>query len=176
MKRLIAALFLIAAPTAMQAQVACTGSPCTAPAVNTSLTVKSAVSFTVNGAVDFGSVVGGTTAQVDAQGTSSSLGASGGVILNANQAVTVKATFSSLTSGSTSLPVTLPSCGWSTVGSTSTTNTTIFSCSAGYVSPAAGTGASGIYVWLGGEVATTASTPAGNYAGTATVTGTYTAY
>jgi hypothetical protein len=176
MKRFIAALFLFAAPAVVQAQTVCTGSPCTAPAVNTSLTVKSAVSFTVNGAVDFGSVVGGTTAQVDAQGTSSSLGASGGVILNANQAVTVKATFSSLTSGATSLPVSSPSCGWSTLGATSTTNTTIFVCSTGYTSPATGTGAGGIYVWLGGQVATTASTPAGSYAGTATVTGTYTAY
>ena len=176
MKRFIAALFLLAAPVALRAQTACTGSPCTAPAVNTSLTVKSAVSFTVNGAIDFGSVVGGTTAQVDAQGASTSLGASGGVILNANQAVTVKATFSGLTSGTTTLPVTLPSCGWSTLGTTSTTNTTLFACGTGYTSPATGTGAGGIYVWLGGEVATTASTPAGSYAGTATVTGTYTAY
>jgi hypothetical protein len=176
MKRFIAALFLVAAPTAMQAQTACTASPCTSPAVNTSLTVKSAVSFTVNGAVDFGSVVGGTTAQVDAQGTSSSLGASGGVILNANQAVTVKAAFTALTSAGNTLAVTLPSCGWSTTSATSTTNTTLFSCATGYTSPATGTGSGGIYVWLGGEIATTASTPAGSYAGTATVTGTYTAY
>jgi hypothetical protein len=74
------------------------------------------------------------------------------------------------------LTVSSPSCGYSTTSATSTTNTTLFTCSSGYTSAAAGTGAGGLYVWLGGSVATLASTPAGNYAGTATVTGVYTSY
>ena len=176
MKRLFVALCLLAAPAALRAQT-CTASPCAANPIATSLVVRSAVSFSVGGALDFGIVAGGTTASVDAQGTASAGGAAGAVILNANQAVTVTAAFSPLTSaGMPNLTVSSPSCGYSTTSSTSTTNTTFFTCASGYTSPAAGTGAGGLYVWLGGSVATLASTPAGNYAGTATVTGVYTSY
>jgi hypothetical protein len=176
MKRLLVALCLLAAPAALRAQ-ACTGTPCTADPITTSLVVRSAVTFSVGGALDFGSVASGATASVDAQGTASDFGVAGAVVLTANQAVTVTALFSNLTSaGMPNLAVTSPSCGWSTTSGTSTTNTTIFSCGTGYTSPVTGTGASGIYVWLGGSVVTLASTPAGNYSGTATVTGTYTSY
>lgn len=174
MKRFIVALCLLAAPAALRAQ-ACSASPCAATPVVTSLVVKSSVTFSPNGAVDFGVVTGGSTASVDAQGTG--LGAAAGVILNANQAVTVTAAFAPLTSaGMPNLTVSSPSCGWSTASSTSTVNTTLFTCNTGYTSPATGTGAGGLYIWLGGSVNTLASTPAGNYTGSATVTGTYTAY
>ena len=87
------------------------------------------------------------------------------------------AAFAPLTSaGMPNLAVSSPSCGWSTTSSTSTVNTTFFTCGTGYTSPATGTGAGGLYIWLGGSVNTLASTPAGNYTGSATVTGTYTAY
>jgi len=176
MKRLLAGLFLLAAPAALHAQ-ACAASPCSATPITTSLVVRSAVSFSVGGGLDFGSVIGGSTASVDAQGASTSGGAAGAVILNANQAVAVTAAFSALTSaGMPNLSVTSPSCGWSTATSTSVANTTLFTCGTGYASPATGTGAGGVYVWLGGAVATTTSTPAGTYAGTATVTGVYTSY
>jgi hypothetical protein len=175
MKRLFVALCLLAAPAALRAQ-ACSASPCTAN-ITTALKVSSAVSFSNVGDLDFGVVAGGSTASVDAQGTSTSSGVAGALLLNANQAVAVTATFSQLTSaGMPNLSVTNPSCGSSTASSTSTTNTTLFACATGYTSPAVGTGAGGIYLWLGGDVATLASTPAGNYAGTATVTGIYTAY
>jgi hypothetical protein len=176
MKRFIVALCLLAAPAALRAQ-SCPSSPCTANPITTALVVQSAVSFSVGGGLDFGIVAGGTTASVDAQGTASSGGVAGAVILNANQAVSVTAAFSPLTSaGMPNLAITLPSCGWSTTSATSTTNTTLFTCATGYASPAVGTGVGGIYVWLGGSVATLSSTPAGNYAGTATVTGVYTSY
>lgn len=177
MKRLFVALCLLAAPAALRAQT-CAASPCDANPITTSLVVRSAVTFSVGGGLDFGVVAGGTTAAVDAQGTATAGGgAAGAVILNANQAVTVTASFSPLTSaGMPNLTVSSPSCGWSTTSATSVTNTTLFTCGTGYTSPAAGTGAGGLYVWLGGSVATLASTPAGNYAGTATVRGTYTAY
>jgi hypothetical protein len=176
MKRIFVALCLLAAPAALRAQT-CAASPCSATPITTALVVRSAVSFSVGGSVDFGIVAGGTNATVDAQGTATAGGVAGAVILNANQAVAVTAAFSALTSaGMPNLAVSAPSCGWSTTTSTSTTNTTLFTCGTGYTSPATGTGAGGIYVWLGGTVATLASTPAGNYAGTATVTGTYTSY
>ena len=176
MKRLFVALCLLAAPAALRAQT-CAASPCSANPITTSLVVRSSVTFSVGGALDFGIVAGGTTASVDAQGTANAGGVAGAVVLNANQAVTVRATFSNLVAaGMPNLAVTNPSCGWSTTSGTSTTDTTIFACATGYTSPAVGTGVGGIYVWLGGDVATLASTPAGNYAGTATVTGTYTAY
>ena len=176
MKRLIAGLFLLAAPATLRAQ-ACAGSPCSATPITTALVVQSAVSFSVGGGLDFGAVAGGTTASVDAQGTSSSFGAAGAVVLNANQTVAVTAVFSVLTSaGFPNLSVSAPSCGWSTATTTSVANTTLFACGTGYSSPATGTGAGGLYVWLGGSVATLTSTPAGNYAGTATVTGVYTSY
>src|SRR5258705_266587 len=113
---------------------------------------------------------------VDAQGTGTG-GAAGAIVLNANQAVAISASFSPLTSaGMPNLAIT-PSCGWSTTNSTSIANTTLFACSGGaYTSPAMGTGAGGVYVWLGGSVATTTATPAGDYAGTATITGVYTSY
>jgi hypothetical protein len=175
MKRLLVALLLLAAPAALRAQ-ACTASPCVADPITTSLVVRSAVTFSVGGGLDLGMVVGGSTASVDAQGTASGGGVAGAVVLNANQAVTVTAAFSDLiAAGMPNLPIT-PSCGWSTTSGTSTTNTTLFTCATGYTSPAVGTGAGGIYVWLGGSVATLTSTPAGNYAGTATVTGIYTSY
>ena len=176
MKRLFVALCLLAAPAALRAQT-CTASPCAADPITTSLVVRSAVTFAVGGGLDFGIVAGGSTASVDAQGTASAGGVAGAVVLNANQAVTVTAAFSALTSaGMPNLSVTSPSCGHSTTSGTSTTNTTLFTCGTGYTSPATGTGAGGIYIWLGGSVATLASTPAGNYAGTATVTGVYTSY
>jgi hypothetical protein len=176
MKRFFVALCLLAAPAALRAQ-ACAASPCAADPITTSLIVRSAVTFSVGGGLDFGIVAGGTTASVDAQGTASDGGVAGAVVLNANQAVTVTAAFSDLTSaGMPNLVVSSPSCGWSTTSGTSVANTTLFTCGTGYASPATGTGAGGIYVWLGGSVATLASTPAGNYAGTATVTGTYTSY
>lgn len=174
MKRFIVALCLLAAPAALRAQT-CTVSPCSSNPVVTNLTVKSAVSFTANGAVDFGSITPGGTATITAQ-NAGGLGSAAGVILNANQAVTVTATFTALTSGTNSLSVTNPSCGYSTTSTTNTTNTTLFGCAVGYTSPAIGTGAGGLYIWLGGDIATTASTPAGNYAGSATVKGVYTAY
>lgn len=174
MKRIIVGLLLLAAPAAMQAQT-CTASPCNATDVTTSLTIQSSVAFSAGSNLDFGSVAGGSTASVDAQGTTTSTGSAGSVILNANQAVTVTATFAALTAtGFPNLTVSNPSCGYSSAATTSTTNTTIFTCSTGYTSPATGT--SGLRVWIGGDVVTLASTPAGNYAGTATVTGTYTAY
>lgn len=174
MKRIIVGLLFLAAPAAMQAQT-CTASPCNATDVVTKLKIKSSVAFSAGADLDFGSVAGGSTASVDAQGVTSSTGAAGSVILNANQAVTVTAAFAQLTSaGMPNLSVTSPSCGYSSTATTSTTNTTLFNCSTGYASSA--TGVSGLRVWLGGQVVTTASTPAGNYAGTATVTGTYTAY
>ena len=174
MKRLIVGLVLLAAPATMRAQT-CTASPCTAANVITSLKIKSSVAFSAGSNLDFGSVAGGTTASVDAQGTTTSTGTAGAVILNANQAVTVTASFAQLTAaGFPNLTVSNPSCGYSSAATTSTTNTTLFICSTGYASPATGTTA--LRVWLGGEVVTAASTPAGNYAGTATVTGTYTAY
>lgn len=176
MKRLFLALAFVAAPAAMQAQT-CTASPCNATPITTAVTVKSAVSFGVGGNLNFGVVAGGTTAAVDAQGTSATGGTPGSVILSANQAVTVTAAFAPLTSaGLPNLTVSAPSCGYSTTATTSTVNTTLFTCGTGYTSPATGTGATGIYVWMGGSVATTASTPAGTYAGTATATGTYTVY
>jgi hypothetical protein len=175
MKRLFVALCLLAAPAALRAQ-ACAASPCNATPVATSLVVKSSVTFSANGAVDFGFVASGGTALVDPQGVLG-LGSPAGVILNSNQAVTVTASFSALTSaGMPNLTVSSPTCGRSTVGTTSATNTTLFTCATGYTSPATGTGASGLYIWLGGTVATLGSTPAGNYSGSATVTGTYTAY
>ncbi len=176
MKRIFVALCLLAAPAALRAQT-CTASPCSATPVATSLKVTSAVSFSNYGALDFGVVAGGTSAAVDAQGASTTGGVAGAVILNANQAVSVTAVFSDLTSaGMPNLAVSSPSCGWSTASSTSATNTTLFDCGTGYTSAVTGTGAGGLYLWLGGSVATTASTPAGNYAGTATVTGVYTSY
>ncbi|HUQ46456.1 MAG TPA: hypothetical protein VM033_07385 [Gemmatimonadaceae bacterium] len=176
MKRYIIALCLLTAPAALRAQT-CAASPCSATPVATAARVRSAVSFGVGGGLDFGVVAGGTTAAVDAQGTSATGGVAGAVVLTANQRVTVTAVFSDLTSaGMPNLPVSSPSCGWSTATSTSVANTTIFTCGTGYASPGAGTGASGIYVWLGGSVATTTTTPAGNYAGTATVTGVYVSY
>jgi hypothetical protein len=176
MKRFIVALCLFAAPAALHAQ-SCASSPCAANPITTALVVRSAVTFSVGGGLDFGMVAGGTTASVDAQGVASAGGVAGAVILNANQAVTVTAAFSPLTSaGMPNLAVTSPSCGYSTTSATSTVNTTLFTCGTGYTSPAAGTGAGGLYVWLGGSVATLSSTPAGNYAGTATVTGVYTSY
>jgi hypothetical protein len=175
MKRLLVALCLLAAPAALRAQT-CAASPCTSDPITTSLTVRSAVTFGVVGGLDLGAVAGGSTASVTAQGVASSGGVAGAISLNANQAVAVTATFSALTSaGMPNLAIT-PSCGWSTTSGTSTTDTTIFTCGTGYTSPATGTGAGGIYLWLGGSVATLASSPAGNYAGTATVTGIYTSY
>jgi len=174
MKRFLVALCLLAAPAALHAQ-ACTGSPCSSTAVVTNLVVKSAVTFTANGAVDFGSVTPGSTATITAQNTGG-FGSAAGVILNANQAVTVTATFTTLTDGTNFLSVTNPSCGWSTSSTSNTTNTTLFGCAAGYLTPAAGTGAGGLYIWLGGDIATTASTQAGSYTGSATVKGVYTAY
>ena len=176
MKRLLVGLLLLAAPATLRAQT-CAASPCSANPITTALLVRSAVTFSVGGGLDFGSVAGGSTASVTAQGVASSGGVAGAVILNANQAVAVTAAFSPLTSvGMPNLAVTSPSCGWSTTSSTSAVNTTLFTCGTGYSSPATGTGAGGIYVWLGGSVATLTSTPAGNYAGTATVTGVYTSY
>jgi hypothetical protein len=175
MKRIIVALCLLAAPAALRAQT-CAASPCSATPIATALVVRSAVSFSVFGDMDLGAVAGGTTASVDAQGTANAGGVAGAIILNANQAVAVTASFSTLASaGMPSLAIT-PSCGYSTAGSTSVANTTLFTCSTGHTSAATGTGAGGLYVWLGGAVATTASTPAGSYAGTATVTGVYTSY
>jgi hypothetical protein len=173
MKRILVALCLLAAPAALHAQ-ACAASPCSATPVVTNLTVKSAVSFTANGLLDFGSITPGSTASQTADGVG--VGAAAGVILNANQAVTVTATFTPLTLGAASLPVSNPTCGYSTLSTTNTTNTTLFGCAAGHTSPATGTGATGLYIWLGGEVATTASTQAGNYVGSATIKGVYTAY
>ncbi len=175
MKRLLAALCLLAAPAAASAQ-ACASSPCTSNPITTALTVRSAVSFSTYSGLDLGSVAGGGTAAVDAQGTGTG-GAAGAIVLNANQAVAISASFSPLTSaGMPNLAIT-PSCGWSTTNSTSIANTTLFACSGGaYTSPATGTGAGGVYVWLGGSVATTTATPAGDYAGTATITGVYTSY
>lgn len=176
MKRIIVGLLLAAAPSAMQAQT-CSASPCNATNVATSLTIQSSVAFSTGSSLDFGSVAGGTTASVTAQGAVNAGGAAGSVILTANQAVSVTAAFSAMSAPSVpNLPVTSPSCGYSTTTTTSVTNTTLFTCATGYTTPATGTGAGGLYVWLGGQVATTASTPAGNYTGTATVTGTYTAY
>ena len=173
MKRIIVALCLLAAPAALRAQ-ACSASPCSATPVVTNLTVKSAVSFAPNGLLDFGSVTPGGTASQTADGVGS--GAAAGVILNANQAVTVTATFAPLMLGTASLSVSNATCGYSTASSTSTTNTTLFDCVTGYTSPAAGTGVGGLYIWLGGDIATTASTQAGNYVGSATIKGVYTAY
>lgn len=176
MKRFIIALCLLTAPAALEAQ-ACAASPCAATPVGTAVRIRSAVSFGVGGGLDFGIVAGGTTAAVDAQGTSATGGVAGAVVLTANQRVTVTAVFSDLTAtGMPNLPVSSPSCGHSTTSSTSVTNTTLFTCGTGYASPGPGTGVSGIYVWLGGSVATTTTTPAGNYAGTATVTGVYVSY
>ena len=175
MKRLFVALCLLAAPAAVRAQ-SCAASPCNATPVATSLVVRSSVTFSPNGSVDFGFVASGGSAVVDPQGVVG-LGSPAGVILNANQAVSVQASFAPLTSaGMPNLTVSSPTCGWSTTSTTSAANTTLFTCSTGYTSPAAGTGAGGLYVWLGGTINTLASTPAGNYAGTATVVGTYTAY
>jgi hypothetical protein len=175
MKRLFVALCLLVAPAALRAQ-ACAASPCNATPVATWLVVKSSVTFAPNGAVDFGFVASGGSAVADPQGVTG-LGSPAGVILSSNQAVTVKATFSPLSAtGFPDLTVSSPTCGWSTVGTTSVANTTLFTCSTGYTSPAAGTGAGGLYVWLGGTVNTLGSTPAGNYSGSATVVGTYTAY
>jgi hypothetical protein len=175
MKRFFVALCLLAAPAALRAQ-ACAASPCNATPVATSLVVKSSVTFSPNGAVDFGFVASGGSAVVDPQGVLG-LGSPAGVILNSNQAVTVVASFSPLTSaGMPNLTVSSPSCGWSTTSTTSAVNTTTFVCSTGYTSPATGTGAGGLYVWLGGTVNTLGSTPAGNYSGSATVTGTYVSY
>ena len=176
MKRLIIGLLLLAAPAALRAQT-CSASPCTANPITTALVVRSAVSFSVGGGLDFGAVAGGSTASVDAQGVASAGGVAGAVVLKANQAVAVTASFSPLASaGMPNLAVTSPSCGWSTTSGTSVANTTLFTCGTGYTSPAIGTGVGGVYVWLGGSVATLTSTPAGNYAGTATVTGVYTSY
>jgi hypothetical protein len=174
MKRLIVALCLFAAPAALRAQT-CAASPCSATPVVTNLKVKSAVTFTANGLVDFGSIAPGGTASITADGVGT--GTAAGVIMNANQAVTVTATFAALTSaGMPNLSVTNPTCGYSILATTNTTNTTLFDCTTGHLSPATGTGATGLYIWLGGEIATTAATPAGNYAGSATIRGVYTAY
>lgn len=176
MKRLFVALCLLSTPAALRAQ-ACASSPCSATPIATALVVRSAVSFSTFGSLDFGTIAGGSTASVNAQGVASSGGVAGAVILNANQAVSVTAAFSALTSaGMPNLAVSSPSCGYSTASSTSAVNTTFFTCGTGYTSAAVGTGASGLYIWMGGSVATLASTPAGNYAGTATVTGVYTSY
>jgi hypothetical protein len=177
MKRLLLVIALLAAPAVVRAQ-ACTGSGTGCQAqVNTTLRVTSAVSLTPGSNLDFGIVAGGTTADVDAQGATSSSGTPGSVILVANQAVGITASFSALTSaGMPNLSVTSPSCGVST--SSTASAATLYPCSGAgsYSSPAVGTSASGLHVFLGGAVATTASTPAGNYSGTATVTGTYTVY
>ena len=176
MKRLLVALFLLSVPAALRAQT-CTGSPCAANPIATALRVRSAVTFSPFGSIDFGTVSGGSTASVDAFGTSTSGGVAGAVNLVANQRVTVTASFSQLTSaGMPNLVVSNPSCGRSTLSSTNATNTTGFACSTGYATPGFGTGAAGIYVWLGGDVVTTATTGAGDYVGTATVTGVYVAY
>jgi hypothetical protein len=178
MKRLLVALALLAAPSVVRAQ-ACTGSGAGCQAqINTTLRVTSAVSLSAGSNLDFGIVAGGTAGAVDAQGTSASGGTPGSVVLVANQAVGISASFSSLAAaGLPSLTVASTSCGVS-ASSTPSASTTVYACSGAgsYTSPVTGTGAGGLYVWLGGSVSTTASTPAGNYAGTATVTGTYTVY
>ena len=95
MKRLLVALLLLSAPAALRAQ-ACTGSPCAANPIATALRVRSAVSFSAFGSIDFGTVSVGSTASVDAFGTSASGGVAGAVNLVANQRVTVTASFSQL--------------------------------------------------------------------------------
>ncbi|MDB4887297.1 MAG: hypothetical protein JWN79_2735 [Gemmatimonadetes bacterium] len=174
MKRIIFGLALLLTPALASAQ-ACTASPCVATNIATSVTVKSAVTFGVGSDLDFGVVVPASAAGVTAQGVSTTSGSAGSVTLVANQSVSVTADFSDLTGpGAATLAVASTSCGVSTTSTTSITVTTLFPCATPKLID--GTAAATTHIWLGGSVTTLATTPAGNYAGTATVTGTYTAY
>jgi spore coat protein U-like protein len=175
MKRIIFGLALLLTPALASAQV-CTTSPCAATNITTSLTVKSAVSFGAGTNLDFGVAVPGSASGVTAQGESATSGVAGSVLLVANQSVSVTAAFSDLTGpGAATLEVASTSCGLSTTSATSKDDTALFTCgTAKSIGTTAGT--AGTYIWLGGSVSTATTTPAGTYAGTATVTGTYTAY
>jgi hypothetical protein len=166
MKRIIVGFALLLAPAVAVAQ-----SPATAT-IATSATVKSAVSFASAVDLDFGAAIPGTSAGVTEQGSSTTGGTVGSVVLNANQAVLVTAAYSTLTGPGAALTPTA-ACGWNSTATASSATT--FACATGYSSPAAGTG-TGYSIFLGGSIALPAGQVAGVYTGTATLTGTYTTY
>jgi hypothetical protein len=166
MKRIIVGFALLLAPAVAVAQ-----SPATAT-INTSATVKSAVSFASAVDLDFGAAIPGATAGVTENDVSTTGGTVGSVVLFANQPVTVTAVYSTLTGPGTALTPSA-ACAWNST--TTASSATSFDCTTGYISPAAGTG-SGYSIFLGGSVALPAGQLAGVYAGTATLTGTYTTY
>jgi hypothetical protein len=167
MKRIIVGFALLLAPAVAVAQ-----SPATAT-INTSATVKSAVSFSAPVDLDFGAAIPGASAGVTEKGVTTTSGSVGSLKLFANQSVSVTAAYSALTGpGADLTPV--AACGWNSTATASSANT--FACATGYTSPAGGTGATGYSIFLGGSIALPAGQLAGNYVGTATVTGTYTTY
>ena len=166
MKRFIIAAALVLAPAVASAQTA-------TQAINTTVTVKSAVSFASPSDLNFGSAIPGAIAGVSEKGVTTTGGTVGSVVLYANQAVSVTAAYTSLTGPGTALTAT-PACGYNSTSTASSATT--FTCATGFSSPAAGTGVGGYYVFLGGSVSLPAGQQAGAYSGTATVTGTYTNY
>jgi hypothetical protein len=167
MKRIIVGFALLLAPAVAVAQ-----SPATAT-ITTKAKVKSVVSFGSPVNLDFGAAIPGASAGVTEKGVTTTSGTVGSVLLFANQSVDVTAAYSALTGPGTDLTPT-PLCAWNSTATASSANT--FVCATGYSSPVGGTGASGYSIFLGGSVTLPAGQLAGVYAGTATITGTYTTY
>jgi hypothetical protein len=143
--------------------------------INVTAKVQTSVSFSNSAPLDFGAAITpGTAASVSA--------ANGGkVMISYNTPATVTVAGTSLTEtavgGSATIPVTY-SCAHATTGTSATPTAFAGTCAAGYVTTLNGRAKTDHWIYLGGDIAgaATTSVPAGNYAGTATFTATYTNY
>jgi hypothetical protein len=141
--------------------------------INVVAKVQSSVSFSNTTNLDFGAAITpGTAATVTA--------ANGGKVMvsyNTPTTVTVAGTALTHSASAATIPVTY-SCAQATTGTATTPTAFAGTCAAGYTTALNGNARTTHWIYLGGDIAASATTtaPAGNYAGTATFTATYTTY
>ena len=145
--------------------------------INVTAKVQSTVSFSNAANLDFGAAITPGTAASVAPGT-----ASGKVMISYNTpaTVTVAGTDLTETAGGGS-PATIPvtySCAQANSGTAAAPTAFAGTCAAGFTTALNGRARTDHWVYLGGSIAAgaTSTVPAGNYAGTATFTATYTTY
>lgn len=166
MNRSFVLALLIAAAPSLRAQTS------TAP-ISVTAKVQSAVTLSGMVPLDFGAgIVPGSPATVTA--------ANGGKIMvsyNVNTQVSLPNTVTLTRTGGGSVAVTL-NCAQASTGTAPSPTAFATDCATGYGATLVGNARTDWWVYLGGTIAgaATASVPAGNYAGSATVTATYTTF
>lgn len=158
---------LAAAPSLASAQ-----SGSASGTMQASAKVQSAVTFSNPSALNFGTSTPGAAVTV-----APASGAKIMVTYNVPTSITVAGTALTWSGGSASIPVSY-SCASASTGTAASPAAFSGTCAAGYTTGLTGAARTDWWIYVGGAIASGATTtlPAGDYTGTITVTGTYTTY